>query len=187
MDISQRIEKIKQYFVSFNVIAEDDASYVLIRVPNNWTIPEAKTLRDAYSVEIVPKEEGIYFLTEMKNGTDGLFDCVESVIKYNKNIEERKYLLTQKIQELSSLFATKELSALKTLRFVMDDDEQTDGVQEKKSKGRQKKSAQPQKVEKIEESEPQSAREDAGAEPEKVESDSEDSGLMALAKNLTGD
>ena len=110
MDINKRIENIKPFFISFNVIAEDDASYVLIRVPNGWTIqPITATFHDKYNVETVIKDEGIYFFTEIKNGVEPLFDCADELISYNKNIEARKALLRNKIDELTHIFATASL------------------------------------------------------------------------------
>ena len=191
MDISERIKNLKPYFLSFNVMAEDDASYVLMHFPDNWVLPDAKMLKDVYLTEIAPRESGIFFLTEIENGTEKLFDCVEFVVKYNKNIEERKYLLSEKIKELTKLFASAELEQLKSLKFVMDEVPQ-DQTESKKTKGKPKK-AEKKTPEQEEEEILTEVAEKSGTEkvPENKtasqESDSDESGLMALAKGLTGE
>lgn len=193
MDISERIKNLKPYFLSFNVMAEDDASYVLMHFPDNWVLPDAKMLKDVYLTEIAPRESGIFFLTEIENGTDKLFDCVEFVVKYNKNIEERKYLLSEKIKELTKLFASAELEQLKSLKFVMDEVSQ-DQTEPKKTKGKGKKAENKtpeQKVEDIltevaEKSGTVDVTENNKAEDTVQEPDSDENGLMALAKSLTG-
>ena len=191
MDISERIKNLKPYFLSFNVMAEDDASYVLMHFPDNWVLPDAKMLKDVYLTEIAPRESGIFFLTEIENGTEKLFDCVEFVVKYNKNIEERKYLLSEKIKELTKLFASAELEQLKSLKFVMDEVPQ-DQTESKKTKGKPKKAEKKTPEQEVEEILTEVA-EKSGTEkvPENKtasqESDSDESGLMALAKGLTGE
>lgn len=191
MDISERIKNLKPYFLSFNVMAEDDASYVLMHFPDNWVLPDAKMLKDVYLTEIAPRESGIFFLTEIENGTEKLFDCVEFVVKYNKNIEERKYLLSEKIKELTKLFASAELEQLKSLKFVMDEVPQ-DQTESKKTKGKPKKAEKKTPEQEVEEILTEVV-EKSGTEkvPENKtasqESDSDESGLMALAKGLTGE
>ena len=194
MDISERIKNLKPYFVSFNVMAEDDASYVLMRFPDNWVLPDAKMLRDVYLTEIAQREAGIFFLTEIANGTEKLFDCVEFVVKYNKNIEERKYLLSAKIKELTKLFASAELEQLKSLKFVMDEVPQ-DQTEPKKTKGKGKKAeskTSEQKVEDIlaevaEKSGSVETQEDNKIEEKVQDADTDESGLMSLVKGLTGE
>ena len=122
-----------------------------------------------------------------------MFDCVEFVVKYNKNIEERKYLLSEKIKELTKLFASAELEQLKSLKFVMDEVSQ-DQTEPKKTKGKGKKTENKtpeQKVEDIltevaEKSGTVDVTENNKAEDTVQEPDSDENGLMALAKSLTG-
>lgn len=195
MEINERIENLKPYFLSFNVIAEDDASYVLMRFPGNWIMPDEKMLKEVYLVEIATRPEGIYFFTEIKNGMDKLFGCAEFVVQYNKNIEERKYLLKERMSELTKIFASEKLERLKTLRFEMDDIEEEEEVEEeevveeeeKKPKTTPKKQPREgKKKSKVEEILAKSITEDVKEEAP-VSEDDGDSGLMALAKGLTGE
>lgn len=192
MDISERIENLKPYFVGFNVMAQDDASYVLMRFPGNWALPDENTIKDVYLTEIAPRQEGVYFLTELKNGTEKLFDCVEFVIKYNKNIEERKYLLQAKIKELTKLFASEDLEALKTLTFAMEPvSKDADETTKKPKIGKPKKAPAKTKEQEVEEILSEAASEtiseEVPVEKKNEEPEGDDNGLMALAKGLTGE
>lgn len=196
MEINERIENLKPYFQSFNVIAEDDASYVLMRFPGNWLMPDEKMLKEVYLVEIASRPEGIYFFTEIKNGMDKLFGCAEFVVQYNKNIEERKYLLKERMNELTKIFASEKLERLKTLRFEMDDIEEVEESEEEeevaeevkkpKEEKKGKKTPKKTKEEEVEEILSKSITENA-KESEPETTDDGDSGLMAFAKGLTGE
>lgn len=193
MDINKRIADLKPFFVAFNVAAEDDASYIVIKVPSHWTVePLISTFRSEYQVETVVRSEGVYFFTEIKNGVEPLFDCADTIISYNKNLEARKTLLKEKIDELTSIFATEPLEKLETLTFKMEneaDSAKSEKPADKLSKRGKKAAKTPEQAiedtlkstvaEKIEPKEESKA--------EEVEEENDDNSLMALAKGLTGE
>ena len=177
MDLKYRIDKIKPYFVSFNVVAEESAAYAIVRLPKNWTIPDKAALKANFKVEIAPTQDGILFATEISNGPECIFDGLDYVIDFNKKVEERRGLLDEKIKELGNLFATETLDKLKTLKFVFEP--------QKKSA---KKSA-PKKQEVVVEApvEQATVEEPKTDDNTHFEAENQDSSLMALAKGLTGE
>lgn len=172
-DLSNRIEKIKPYFITFNISAEDDAAYVVVKLPPQWSIPDTKALKENFKVEVAPMSNGICFASEIKNGTDCIFDAVDYIIDFNKRVEERRELLKQKAEELKNLFASETLDKLKTLTFVFESEQE----EPKKRKGAKKVVT------------------DASTTAAEVESQAnsitqeecEDTPLMAMAKNIAED
>lgn len=172
MNLNERIENTKPYFQQFNVIAEEDAIYVVARFPQNWTIPDRAALKSTYKVETAPMSNGICFATETANGADCVFDALDYVIKFNKCVAERKELLLAKVNELKNLFATEDLEKLKSLTFVFE---------KQKSKKGGKRAVQEQVVVET----PVVVEEPV--EDVKDEAQKEDTDLMTFAKNITED
>ena len=48
MDITKRIEKVKEYFIKFNI--EEGAITLALKFPTKWTIPDAEFLKTQYNV-----------------------------------------------------------------------------------------------------------------------------------------
>jgi len=192
MTVKDRIEKLKPYFVSFNVIADEDAAYILLRFPleSRWTIPDQTALKENYKVEIAARNEGYYFMTEMCNGTDCIFDAAEYVITFNKNVEERKSLLNDKIKELTNIFATETLDNLKKLSFVIPNKEEKTVKNNKKAEKAVVKRVIKQELPK---SQPTGATETYHVEQIDTKivatnkKQNNDNDLMSLAKGLTGE
>lgn len=112
------IEKIKALgdkFIESNIA--EGYIYMLIKLPPNWSI--SNKIKDEYKVKIVPEENkrGLYFVTEIDNGFDAIFDAINFVIKYNEQLEKRIEMLNKKISELKELFSTLEIEELETFEF----------------------------------------------------------------------
>lgn len=181
MNLNDRIEASKPYFLQFQILAEEDAIYVIAKFPQSWTIPDTDALKKSYNVEIAPVNGAVCFATEIKNGTDCVFDALDYVIKFNKCVEERKELLINKVNELKTLFASEELEKLKTLVFTFEEP--------KKPKTRKTQKAQ-ETVQTVlnNASDSTDSEEENNIAEEKVETASiEDSSLMSFAKDITED
>ena len=174
MSLNERIERVNPYFILFNISAEEDAIYVVAKFPENWTIPDRTALKSTYNVEIAPMNNGICFATEIKNGTDCVFDALDYVIKFNRCVEERVELLKAKIKELQTLFSKEDLEKLKTLTFVFD---------EPKKRKSQKKVQEQVPAELVSEKESAKTVEQEKTDGNKEELP-EDGGLMSFAKNI---
>lgn len=177
MALQDRIEKIKQFFIGFNVDAQGGVSVLLVRFPQTWTIPDQHNLAENFGIQIEARQEGIYFITELENGIDGLFDAVDYVIEYNQSIIEKSGLLKEKISELKDIFIHESIDKLKTLQFIFG--EQTT---EKKGAKPGKKTAPKKEVK----AEPVKETVEPVTEPETNEESQEndDNDLMSMAKDL---
>ena len=113
--IQDRIKNNKEYFLAFNIT--DEIAYILANLPKKWELVE-KGVREQYKCEVSRRNEGVFILTEIENGTDVLFDTLEFIIKYNIELEEKSKLLKIKADELSLLFATEPLEKLQTIQFT---------------------------------------------------------------------
>ena len=119
MTIEERIFAISNYFVTLNCSKEEEAVYVLVRLPETWKITNETKLKENYGVQVGIREEGCYFVGDINNGIQKVFDAIDYVIKFNLNAQERKALFEEKVEELKTLFRTEDLSRLKTLEFTM--------------------------------------------------------------------
>lgn len=115
MDLKKRIESIGVYFSTFNV--NDGIIYILVNFPSNWIIEGVVANED---VTIAPTNDGFYFYGNLEIGTDAIFDAIETVIAYNKEIEKKKLLLAEKIKELEALFIAEPVERLEKLTFIFD-------------------------------------------------------------------
>lgn len=121
VDIKNRIENIKAYFVGMNVQTLEDgtqAIYVITRFPPKWTV--AKDIMDKFGVTVQETaDRQFYFCATMEDGFEILFNAIDYNINVMKETEERAKLLSEKISELESLFndVTNGLDYLKSLEF----------------------------------------------------------------------
>lgn len=171
MDLSSRIEKIRPFFVSFNVIAEESASYAIIRLPEGWTIPDKAALKENFKVEVAPLEGAYCFMTEISNSSEQIFDAIDYVVDFNQKFMERKELLLAKVKELKELFAQEPLENLKRLKFAFDP-----------VKKQAKKSAKSEVPEKK-----TTEAEKPAEEPEPIKEEEPSNSLMSFAKDITGE
>lgn len=184
MTLQERIEKIKPCFKGFNIDAKDGASVLLVKFPAGWQIPE--TVSESFNIQTETRPEGTYFVTEIENGIDGLFDAVDYIIEYNQSIIEKSEILKEKINELKDLFVHESVEKLKTLRFTFDDETVTlksktqDSATVKKNTKTEKKTAEKKvKTETLDKDEIIEAP--AVDKPK----NNDDNDLMLLAKGLT--
>lgn len=181
MAIQDRIEKIKAFFKGFNVDAEQGVSVLLVRFPNGWQIPNQENLSKKFSIQIAARQEGYYFVSEIENGIDGLFDAADYTIEYNQSIIEKSEILKEKINELKELFINESIERLKTLEFTFGGEKITPKKNVKSGK-KSTASAEKKKPQVIEEKAAEIPLED-----EQPENNDDDNDLMSLAKSELGE
>lgn len=130
--MKERIKSITKYFVEFRVV--DDAEYIKVRFPDKWVIDAELCVG---SVGIQKDKDGYYFVfSDADDGFDVLFDTIDNIILFNKEIEEKTELLIQKANELKGMFEDYPLEKLKTLKFTFDDSpKKKRGTKKKKEDG----------------------------------------------------
>lgn len=123
MNINERIRKIGKYFRLFNMT--DEGSYVLVQFDSKWVVPT-----DCSDIVTIRAEKGskYYFIADASVDLDVIFDVIDEVILLNKEAMEKNNLFLEKISELKEIFETTELSTLKKLTFVFEDDGQHEDV-----------------------------------------------------------
>ena len=90
-------------------------------MPEKWTLFDTNAICEEFGVQITVKENVTYFLCEIEDGFEPVFDAVDFIIAQNKALEEKTELLKEKVEVLRSLFEKEPLEKLKTLHFVFDD------------------------------------------------------------------
>lgn len=119
MEVKERVEKIKTYFVTLSVT--EDAICVITRFPESWWMSDPKPLREQFKCEIAVQNGCTFFMTELENGFDTVFNCIDYIVDTNNAILEKKALLETKAKELTDLFVKESLERLKTLYFAFAD------------------------------------------------------------------
>lgn len=115
-DLNTSIQKVKDYFVSFNI--SENTAYVLVRFPEKWIVA---TSLEEYGINTSkdPETGGYYFFCQYEN-LDKLFTAIEETVNANKEMAEKQALFMQRANELQELFAKKTLAELKRLRFTFE-------------------------------------------------------------------
>ena len=120
MDINERIKKIGQYFAVFNV--HEGNVCIGVSFPEKWTLFDIETICEEFDIEIQSKDGITFFVGDVANGFEHVFDAVDFIIEQNRALEEKTGLLLAKVEELKKLFETQSLDNLKRLRFTFEDE-----------------------------------------------------------------
>lgn len=117
--MSENIIELGEYFKALNV--NNGIIFLIVNFPEKWEIDDNHAISDKYGIEISKQQEGLYFLTELKNGCEVLFEAAKFIVNRNKELEAKRVLLLEKVNELTQLFSEEPLERLHQLRFVMDE------------------------------------------------------------------
>ena len=117
MNLTERIEKIGEYFDSMSVAATNGIIYVRVHFPKGWGCSEVT--KHNFNVSAVNDEIPgyVYFFSKMEEGFDRIFDAIDYNISFNKEAEVKVSLLKEKIEELKTIFENEDVDTLKTLEF----------------------------------------------------------------------
>ena len=118
--VQERIGNLGKMFVGFN-IGNDDAGkqfvYLELVFPQGWIV--SGSIHDRFQVNVVKNESGngYYFWAPIDVGFDAVFDAADFNIRANREIQEKKDFLAEKMKELQQLVLEEDMSVLKTLEF----------------------------------------------------------------------
>ena len=121
MEVNDRIKNIGKYFALFNV--QDGAVCVGVKFPDKWTLFDTETISNEFNVQIQTQDGTTFFLCDINEGFDPVFDAIDFIIDKNKELEEKTNLLKEKVDELRVLFEQESLGRLKTLRFKFEEND----------------------------------------------------------------
>lgn len=133
--MNERIEKIKPYFRAFNI--SDGATCIAVHFPK-WQMPDNEILKRDFKTQLTYKDGNYFFLSEMENGPEVVFDAIDFVVMTNRELEKKQELLEKKAKELTDLFITEPLEKLETLQFVFGNNKRKTPIKTKISKASQK-------------------------------------------------
>ena len=124
MSLYSEISKTLPYLKSIRKIEKYFSVDVLF--PTTWKLPssyvdESKVM-EQNSTE--PNKRQFSFVSNInEKDLDDTISNVEKIVKYNLEREEKEKLFKQKIQDLKSVFESKNLESLKKLDFTIPPDE----------------------------------------------------------------
>jgi len=112
-----------------------------IEIPTTWKLPKKYVIQD----KVVEQEKAqpnmrlLSFISDFEEvETNKTIDNINSIIEYNKELEEKEVLFLNKVEELKKIFEKQDLGKLQTLKFdikefnlKIEDEDQTgksDGV-----------------------------------------------------------
>lgn len=124
MTISERINGISPYFKEMQVTTVDGNTliYVVVRFPDRWIVDESVSEKYKVIVQRGREPGEFYFCGDIADGESSVFDAVEYSVKKMKEALERSRLLTEKVNELTSIFSDEDvpLESLRNLTIIYD-------------------------------------------------------------------
>lgn len=138
MEIKDRIKKLGPYFKEMQIVTVDGEQviYIVVNFPKGWEIDDE--IETKFNISIMNGEypDEYYFCGSIDLGQDILFDAIDYNIEKMKSAIERAQLLTSKIKELKEMFENEDipLEKLRSLKFVMDENNEKLIIPKKKGK-----------------------------------------------------
>jgi uncharacterized Zn finger protein len=124
------ISNLRPYFFSLREI--DNNVSLDIKIPVKWKFEQIVTPYRSVKTKVQDKNEKFILLSLISHATsdgyDLVFACAKEVITTNLELEEKERLLQLKIKELQALFQSESLDKLKDLKFVENEQEDTEGL-----------------------------------------------------------
>ena len=124
------ISNLRPYFFSLREI--DNNVSLDIKIPVKWKFEQIVTPYRSVKTKVQDKNEKFILLSLISHATsdgyDLVFACAKEVITTNLELEEKERLLQLKIKELQALFQSDSLDKLKDLKFVENEQEDTEGL-----------------------------------------------------------
>lgn len=116
MTLQERIVTLSEYSLSFETI--EGNFVVAIAFNPKWKIKQPEN--EKIKLYTDSNRQGIcYYEIPVGEDIEEIFKCIDEVIKFNKEHEEKVVLFKEKVDELKKIFTTESLTTLKTLEFKL--------------------------------------------------------------------
>lgn len=106
------VRKLKTY-LSFDIL-----------FPEKWNVPKKFIIEGKY-VQQESQVQGmklLSFVSEFsKDEVDLTIKNIKSIIEFNKELEQKELLFTNKVEELKRMFEKQDINKLKTLKFEINE------------------------------------------------------------------
>jgi hypothetical protein len=119
MSVQKRVDELSPYV---DAISFGKTPVVQTILPSKWVVYDNDNI-SAKPLEALSDSRVPYVFYSEKVTVDDILDYIEVIISINKEREEKMKLLKIKVDELKKIFTDSSLIKLKTLRFVMDEEE----------------------------------------------------------------
>jgi hypothetical protein len=106
------IRKLKEY-LSFD-----------IEFPKKWRIPKKYIIEGKFVEQETQKPDKnlVSFVSELKEKeVNTTFENIKSIIEFNKEIEQKEKLFSNKVDELKKIFEAQDIGKLQTLKFEINE------------------------------------------------------------------
>lgn len=118
--VQERIANLGKMFVGLNIGSDNSGKqfvYLELVFPQGWGV--VNSINEKFQVNVVKNDtgNGYYFWAPIETGFDSVFDAAEYNINANKEAQEKKDFLAEKVKELQKLVLEEDMSVLKTLEF----------------------------------------------------------------------
>lgn len=108
-----RLLKFTDYNVEFKVA--EGHYFISLTFKKEWILVKS----EYEDVKIVQQDGITYFIAPLSFNLNTLYDVIDGIIEYNKEIEMKCELIREKIRELQELFAAESYERLQGLQFVI--------------------------------------------------------------------
>ena len=117
--LQNRINALSPYFKSMEITN----GTLIIRVifEDKWGVYPSSDDRVKVAKSDEIPNEWFYYADYEIVPINEVFDLIEDTIQMNRSAERKLDMLSERFEELKTLFATESLERLETLRFVLDD------------------------------------------------------------------
>lgn len=130
MSFYREIENITEYIISIRKL-EKYFSFD-VKFPDTWSILKSQ-VDETKTVFTKNENKGkhVSFVSELDEiSITETIDRVKTIVKYNKEKEEKERLFQEKVNELKSIFEKESLEELKNLKFDKDEIPRFEGEEE---------------------------------------------------------
>jgi len=122
MTFYEEIELVYPYLVSIRKLKE----YLSfdIEFPEKWRIPKKYINEDKFVKQEKqnPGKNLVSFVSELKEDELNLtVENIKKIINFNKEIEQKEALFSNKVEELKKIFELQDIGSLKTLKFEINE------------------------------------------------------------------
>ena len=120
MSLFKEIEKYSTFFHSIRI--HEETFMLDLKLPVHWEVTKIlHTLDSGVQTKVNDGNDDYQLITfyveKAEKGIKMLEETVYTIIKWNKDNEEKRYLLDTKIVELQKIFETNNVDSLRSLNF----------------------------------------------------------------------
>lgn len=114
MNLQEKIISLSEYKLGFNIYSGH--TIINVTYPKEWSVIKPENQEITFAQDEVNTETYFYsapITFDIKN----IFDCIETTIEFNKEMEKKIQLFQEKQKELQNIFIEESYETLETLTF----------------------------------------------------------------------